>query len=247
MKRSLLKLRSRQLVLRTRYRSRRPIIPLGCWCHPAEVLKSLGIRRASFPFDWLATHPAKGIAYVNSNIETKFQNFIRELTTNDAGHLVSQHYPYAEFIHYSDLASNTDRRQQMMRRSMRFLECFDNESCTFLYSLTQVGLGTQAEVNGFLDSVKTFHRLGGGRHQLAIYITYEESITENSTRCGDVHSRLLETENTSVVKYVRHVAQHGIWGDPDGYLTLLKSFGIRVVPALPLVRWESIDQPSSEA
>ena len=150
MNRAILKLRSRQLVVRTRYRARSPVIPLGCWCHPAEVLKLTGMRRASFPFDWLATHPAHGVAYANSNIETEFDHFVRDLTRNDAGNVVSKHYPGTEFLHYGELISNTDQQQKLIRRSQRFLDFFHKQPCTFLYSLiSQFGLAHIMKLKNF--------------------------------------------------------------------------------------------------
>lgn len=224
-----------QLVVQRRYRTSRPLIPLGCDCHPAHMLNELSLRRTSYPFDWLATRPAVGLTYVNSNIKLKFERFLEDLARNKRGHVFAGPYRSTEFIHYGDLMENTDTRAMLMRRACRFLELFGGRSCDFLYVITSRGLGSADDVRNFVDSVEEFHRLSRGRHTLRVCIRYDESESENAQQCEQVASALKALDSTRVIRYVRHLKKYGRWGDEREYVPLLTRLGVKLQPWIPRV------------
>ena len=64
------------LVIKKRFGASKFLIPIGCDCHPAYMLKSLNLRKQSLPFDWLDTKPLFGLKYVYENIVNKFNFFL---------------------------------------------------------------------------------------------------------------------------------------------------------------------------
>ena len=119
------------LYIEKRYTASLPIIPIGCDCHPAYVLKSLHIRNISFPFDWLNTKPSTGIDYVNRNIKSEFSNFLDKLTRNKDGNIVSDWYRHTEFLHYDRLIDNKKLVLKLLQRAKRFMEFYNNKECIF--------------------------------------------------------------------------------------------------------------------
>jgi hypothetical protein len=210
----------------------RPLISLGCDCHPAYVLRALSIRKQSFPFDWQNTDPSRGIEYVNSNIKTNFKFFTQELKRDDDNCIISAHYPYAQFLHYSDMIDNQTAVTTFLRRGKRFIEYFNRKKCLFLFNVPSYALGKSRDVSMVVDSVKEFHRLSNGRHKLFIYIRYDESYQENETNCNLLIERLNAIRHTRTAKYIRHKKEYGIWGDELQYVGLLKSLGINIRPSL---------------
>lgn len=58
-----------------RRRQREPFrhaLSIGTSCYPAWLLKELGLRRASYPFDWIFSHPAM----VADMLEDRFARFL---------------------------------------------------------------------------------------------------------------------------------------------------------------------------
>lgn len=220
------------------YRSSRPIIPIGCDCHPAQVLRMLGIRTISFPFDWLCSHPARGISYVNSNVENRFDLFLCDLKPNRHGHLTSQHYPETEFVHFSRLTTDAILRQKFSERAERFMDMYENHDCSFIYNLSAIGLGNDLEVESFIDSVGTFLNQSSRRHTLHVYIRYDEDTSEGQERGDLVEAQLRETKDVVVVKYVRQLKAYGIWGSPAKHIELIESLGIAVRQTWPRFFWK---------
>lgn len=84
--------------------SRLPI-SIGPQCLPAAHLAALGLRRESYPLDWLGMPPARSIAYVHAVIATEFADFTTDLRYNAAGFVVAGRYPETVFGHH-DLIGN---------------------------------------------------------------------------------------------------------------------------------------------
>ena len=228
MKIRLAKYKDRQkfLIIEKRYRRNKPVISLGCDCHPAYVLKALNLRTLNYPFDWLSTTPSKGMDYVNKNIEERFKFFSTNLEKNKSGDVISNNYPDAQFLHCPGLIDNQKLQREIHKNSRRFIDYFNNKKCLFLFNVTSAGLESSRDVSFFLDSIKEFHELSNGFHSLHIYIRYDESFAENETNCEFVEKELRKLKRTSVVKYIRYRSEYGIWGNKDSYCDLLTSLGV---------------------
>jgi len=197
------------------------IIPIGCDCHPTNVIKHLGIRNESMPFDWLNTNSLKGLDYVRDNINTKFKYYIKDLISED-DQVFAQRYNYSTFKHHKDLIDNQETRDTFIRRSNRFLDAIKNP-CIFLYNVKSKDLNTQNKLDQFKKSVLNFKKVMKRNDELYIYIRYDESYNENRKYCDNL-LKLNKIKNVKIIQHVRHLEKYGIWGDPKKYNILLKKF-----------------------
>lgn len=163
------------LFIEKNYSCRKEIIPIGCDCHPTYTLQKLYIRTKSLPFDWLNTNSIKGLEFVSENFKNDFIDFLRNLYINDRGHIVSEKYPYAEFMHEKNIIKQKSERDKFIRRIGRIKRLLNNE-IYFLYNLTSSSLNSQKEVDSFYKSVIKFTNLLKNNQVLCIYIRYDESL-----------------------------------------------------------------------
>ena len=112
------------------------LIPIGHSCHAAGNLNKLGLRKESFPFDWLLIPGPKVFEYINDLINTRFQNFTKDLTYNHRQKVVSLHYDYVEFFHHDLIKNKTLNRPEdnekdlvelMNNRGKRFINIIENK------------------------------------------------------------------------------------------------------------------------
>ena len=205
------------LYIEKRYISDEPIIPLGCNCHPAYMLKQLHIRTRSFPFDWLSVHPRKGLSYVCKNIEANFSFFLSDLQKNKEGHVYSGKYPYALFYHEKNLIDNPDDRDKLNRRVKRFLEFLNCRTACFLYMTTSRVLSDQTSVEAVYDSIVRFTRLMKDRDKLYIYISHEETPDANAMFVDSLMQKVQHLDRVYITKYLLQKNQYGLWGDESKY------------------------------
>lgn len=147
-------------------------------------------------------------------------------------------------MHYSDLITNLETKEALIRRGKRFLKYYNNEKCFFLFNIPSNALGASNNVSLFLDSVNDFHKLSNGRHKLLIYVRYDESFQENESNCNFLIKELNKLGHTQAVRYIRYKKEYGIWGDELQYTELLKSLGIKprlsLIPKISLRKEENV-------
>ena len=205
------------LHIEKKYISDEPIIPLGCNCHPAHMLKQLHIRTQSFPFDWLSVHPSKGLNHVCENIEENFSFFLSDLQKNEKGHVYSAKYPCVLFYHEEELIDSPDDREKLYRRVKRFLEFLNDHASRFLYMTTSRVLIDQASVEAIYDSIVRFTRLMKDSDKLYIYIKHEETLDENRMFVDRLMQKVQHLDRTYIAKYLKQTNRFGLWGDKNKF------------------------------
>ncbi len=206
------------------------IVPIGCDCHTAHLLKKINLRKHSLPFDWLYTNPVKGIEFVTKNSNESFQNFQKNMFYNSNGYLVSEKYTYSEFIHEKDLLDNTSSQDKVKRRTERFLTIIKEKKCQFLYSLHRKSMNDISDADYFISSVIEFLTLLKKNDKLFIYLTYDEAIVANDNISNYLISKLNDLKKVKIVKYEKNISKYGIWGNEKDYLQLINQFGIKSIP-----------------
>ncbi len=100
-------------------------ISLGAACNTATMMKIAGLRKASFPFDWLLNLNA-GLSVVTSIIQDDYQKVMAEdcyqcVYHQPVGKAVPAYKDYPSTFHiHSDPLSNPDIHREMIRRFERF-------------------------------------------------------------------------------------------------------------------------------
>lgn len=224
-----------KLKIEKRYKTFYPIISLGSDCHPAHILDYFKLRTKSYPFDWVYTIAYTGMEYVNDNIKTGFTKFVDKIVLNKWGEVASAWYENSAFFHFEGLLEDKDLQLKLFNRGKRFLKIFNNRKCKLLHCLTFEGLTCKEEADRFIKSVNEFHTLSKHKHDLHIYIRFDESINENKEFCSYTEKELNKIPNTFAVKYVRQFKEYGVWGDEKKYLELFKDLGIKFLPSLPKI------------
>ncbi len=222
------------LIIEQKYKSDREIIPLGCDCHPAYTLQKLNIRKTSLPFDWLNCDPIKGLLFVHDNVETNFKYFLINLCRNSKGHIVSERYPFAEFIHEKNLIEKDADKLKFAKRISRFQQMVFKNTY-YLYNITSHALDSESSVYSFYESVLQFDAILDSQHSLCIYIRYDESINENKIYCEMLIGLVNELKFVKIANYIRKLDQDGIWGDANYYPTLYSSLGIKIKMTYPKI------------
>jgi len=202
------------------------LIPLGCDCFPAYILKQTNLRRDSFPFDWLSTNSILGVKYIYDNIINNFEFFLKDLRKNDSGQIYSPFYEYSLFFHHNDLIDNPATYSTFVKKCNKFLKYIETKSCGYLYNLKSVELISQYHVNIFKESVNSFQRIMKPGDKLFIYIRYDESYDENRNFCDGLLTELRNFEKVKTAKFNRQKSKFGIWGDQSCYKALLAEIGL---------------------
>lgn len=180
-------------------------VSLGSNCHPAKNLVFLGLRNASFPFDWLYTDPDKGIHYVNDNINHKFEKFMTDLEYGERDKVISKNYPYALFFHQDliknvstncDDKSNVNIIESLNKRIVRFLDLIlDSEAeVIFLYN------HRSSPTEEFLESVREFTKNDKIKCKYTLIIYSEENIN-------------ISIPNVKFIKYINDRKVNKLFGN----------------------------------
>lgn len=220
------------LHIQKKYRYERTIIPLGSDCHPAYTLQKLNLRECSFPFDWLNTESIRGLLFVRKNVEDIFEYFMHNMKKNDFGHLVSERYPYSEFIHEKSIDDNAADRERFKRRITRFLR-FLEKDVSFLYNVTGSSFTTKEAVDFFYGSVVDFLSVMKKNDRLHMYIRYDEDCTENEIQCNRLIEKIGNLDQVVIVRYLRSKSRYGTWGNENKYLALYDELGIILKQTFP--------------
>jgi hypothetical protein len=100
-------------------------ISLGAACNAATMMKIAGLRKASFPFDWLLNLNA-GLSVVTSIIQDDYQKVTaadcyQSVHHQPVGRAVPAYKDYPSTFHiHSDPLSDPDTHSEMVRRFERF-------------------------------------------------------------------------------------------------------------------------------
>ena len=222
------------LFIEKKYNCKTEIVPVGCDCHPAYTLQKLNIRKKSLPFDWLNTDSIKGLEFVSENLKNNFKDFLSNLYINTRGHIVSEKYPYSEFMHEKKLIEQKSDKDKFLRRIGRLKQLLNNE-IYFLYNITSNSLDSEKNVDDFYKSVIEFNSQLKNNQILCIYIRYDESLKENENHCKKLIKLLSNSKNIKISNYVREKKKEGIWGNEKYYPVLYKSLGIKINLTFPKI------------
>lgn len=221
------------LIIEKTYVSKNLIIPIGCDCHPSYTLGKLNIRKDSLPFDWLNTDAVFGLQYVVDNFKTNFSNFLSNLVLNEKGNVVSNNYPYAEFLHEKDLITNPLTREKFERRISKFQKFYQTNDCIFLYNVTSESLINSEKATVFIKSVEDFSKIIKANDKVFIYIRFDENYLENEIFSNQVFDALQKINKVSTTKYLRSLKKYGGWGNEKEYYNLYKNLGIKLNLSFP--------------
>lgn len=210
-----------------KYTYNKIIVPIGCDCHPAYVLKKLDLRYTSLPFDWLNIEPKVGLSYVTDNIKNDFKYFISDLKINDDGYIVSSHYECAEFYHEKDLIENTNHQLKMKRRVDRFNEIIKND-IAYLHMIPMKTLTNQDVVNEILENIIEFQAILKPSDTLSVYIRSDDKKHQNEAMYESLMNKSRGLNQVTVAKYIRNKDKYGQWGNEDKYNNLLTKVGIKL-------------------
>ncbi|MEH1008506.1 DUF1796 family putative cysteine peptidase [Winogradskyella sp. ECml5-4] len=224
----------KSILFEKKYFCSKEIIPIGCDCHPAYTLQKLNIRKRSLPFDWLNTDSIKGVKFVCDNIGNNFSGFLTKLYKNERGYIVSEKFPYAEFMHEKNLISSEKDKTKFIRRISKFLKLIKKD-VYFLYNITSDSLISDETVKEFFNSVIQFQSFLKQKQFLCVYIRYDETFDENSKFCEKLLELLNDLKNVNATKYIREKEKEGIWGNEKKYTQLYRSLGIKIYLTFPKV------------
>lgn len=99
-------------------------ISLGSFCEPAHMLKFCGLRKRSFPFDWIISFDGEALIEI---LENGFKDFLNDdyfMPYGPAGHLLHTYY-HLEFLHEGNFnqeyaATLKKLKEKYHRRIARF-------------------------------------------------------------------------------------------------------------------------------
>lgn len=214
-----------------RFKYIKPIIPVGCDCHPAYTLDYLNIRTKSLPFDWLNMDPVKSLDYVTKNLKYDFSDFLSDMTKNKNGYYVSSVYPETEFMHEKDMLSSS-AITKFKRRISRLLNIIREEEVVFLHNLPVDALDNEEDVDLYCNNVREFLENMKEGDSLKIYLRFDEDLQDNELLVNKLLEKL-NVFNVKVVKYLRRYKEFGTWGNTKDYIPLFESLGIHVVETFP--------------
>lgn len=117
-------------------------ISIGADCHAASNLRALGLRKESYPFDWLLIQQNRVFEYINELINTNFEYFTTDLKYNHRGKVVSNNYDYVEFFHHNLITNKVLNRPEddgkdlvelMHRRAKKFMNLITNKDANVVF------------------------------------------------------------------------------------------------------------------
>jgi hypothetical protein len=205
-------------------------VSVGCSCHPAYWLRTLGLRTCSMPFDWLLGSPEYFMAYINNMIENRFADWLESLILNHRGKVISSLYEKVELFHHQALV-NSDPRivsceiQKLQRRADRFLMALPEFNSYYFY----YPLFKWRSHQSFINELSRFSLHAKGR----IIVYYVSDISPEGIRELPEDA---STFNSLVDQYVpmpleiiavhhrRDRRVHNIWGQEPDFLRPLSHF-----------------------
>ena len=195
---------------------------IGSDCHPAMVLKHLNLRRESSPFDWLDTKCISVFEYFHEHIITDFKYFLYDLEKNERSQPYSKKYPKSIFLHDLDIIENNNVNEKYVKRIQRLQHNYNNSACVFVCNIKSNSILSHSIVSKlYVDCSKIINNniFITNRHNLYIYIRYDEDFTENEQYCNSFYTKIKQLTNNNVVinKYCRNFKKDGIWGDNSKY------------------------------
>jgi hypothetical protein len=219
------------LNIERKFKSEATIIPIGCDCHPAYVLQSMGLRGYSLPFDWLNMDPLKSFDYVSDCVSNEFVDFMNNLKINERGFYISNNYPFVEFMHEKNLLS-IDSQSKFNRRIVRFIDLIVSERVLFICNLPVCAIRDLNDISKYVSSVNFFKNKLANNSSIHIYLRFDNNLMENQLLADELY-RKLDDIDVYVSYYVRKLDEYGIWGNKSCYKKLLTDLGINVKMKFP--------------
>lgn len=219
----------RFLYIEPGYTADKPVISLGCDCHPAWMLRKLHLRKSGCPFDWLDTQAHLGLDYVNQNIRTGFKHYLENIIENANGNIIAERYPHAVMLHETDLSTGSEAKTKLERRVERFVKQFEKGNNRYLYNLPVDKIEDETQANLFISSVQEFITLMKDSDSLHIILRYDEHGEEFPEITQTLLDFLEPNPKVHSAPYVRRLKQHGLWGDPAEYPALFKDLNIPIM------------------
>jgi len=208
--------------IRSGYRPRNSIIPIGCDCHAAYFIKSMKAKKCALPFDWMNISPLLGLKYVQENIDHNFEYFLHHLVRNKRNLVVSKMYNFAEFTHSPTTIFGAESVNRMNNKVKSFKKLTSSVSCSYLYSVPSASLSTRSDVEMFYETVVSFHKVLKPKDSLHLYIRYDEDFNENRLTCELLLQKLSRLSFVATARFIRPKSKFGIWGDEKKFNTLFR-------------------------
>ena len=169
------------------------IISLGSDCCITYQLQKHNFRTQAYPFDWLRCSLLDAIRLIgnkfddmlddlyftrtSTNFKFTTQEGSSEINPVDLGYIYKSHrYPSLEFCHdFKDdhLGNLSEVSNKFSRRSNRFLDIFNNKSCSFIHYTTKPITDDVLQLWDFSISKP-------------LYIIFSNSVISNTSNSNDV-------------------------------------------------------------
>ena len=199
------------------------IIPIGDHCAPSVLLKELGLRQASYPFDWVTFGEQLYMTNVSYNLSLIQRLFADEsldsivseylgsaLTSTDRINTTStMHFPHDNF--------NEDITAKYSRRFERFCNDATANPCLFVY-VTRYSSIPIDDICSFLDAVKN-------RNSNAVHLL----IIGGKDATIDIPEKY---STTITYTYIPYLTEHFYGYDYTHFRPQIKAYFSKIVPNL---------------
>lgn len=220
-------LKKKYLYIEPHYKSDKIIIPIGCDCHPANMLKKLHLRKQSLPFDWLNTQPEEAISYILENVESNFSKCFKNLRHNERGKAISENFPKTEFFHEPKIIDDIEVQNKFIRRARRFQELIYSQDVYYLCNIKVEIYKNDLFIKKFIKDVKLFSMNLKANDTLHIYFTSDEDTLENRNAQIKLCESLANIKKVKTTTYCKNFTKYGILGSYKDYPILLYNLGIK--------------------
>lgn len=206
-------------------------ISLGPNCHGAGNLSKLGLRKKSFPFDWLLVGSQRTFEYINKLINNNFEDFVKDLSYNSRNNVISKNYDYVEFVHYDLIKNKTIGRRKdenkdlidmFKRRTERFMNVINNKdnSIIFTYYLNYKCIVENNKIinNELYEEMVNFDNNKNIKCNFKVFV-YLSNVDSNKLL---LPNELTNLKNFIFDKYTLNSAVDKIYGDPKDFRNLLE-------------------------
>jgi len=206
-------------------------ISLGPNCHGAGNLLRLGLRKESFPFDWLLVESKSTFEYVNKLIDNNFEDFTKDLSYNHRNNVVSKNYDYVEFVHYDLIQNKTIGRKNdtgknlidmFKRRAERFMNAITNKNnnIVFTYYLNYKSIVENNQIinNELYQEMINFDTNTNIKCKFKVFV-YLANVDSNKLL---LPNELTNLKNFIFDKYTLNSSVDKIYGDPKDFRNLLE-------------------------
>ena len=145
------------------------VMPIGAWCGAAEALKSLGLRKEAYPFDYIRTD----LGLITELLATE------PLSAARVSELLFEEGPNAraEFVHHQK--DNAATRETFVNRTLRFVDRIRNSDRPMLFvRVTHSNPDLSTEIRQSREWLDVVDRLSPGeRNRLVLIANFHDLAT----------------------------------------------------------------------